>query len=91
MFTQLAPKTDINLAPSNWLRRAAGLRPSLLISGSRSYPQVDITKKNSFSSLGMADSHIAMVGHIDVVSDAEVCIHLQAHGLLFLYSQTSES
>ena len=70
LFSQLAPFTNLNLAPSNWLRNAPGLRPSFLLSGSR--PSVsNASDKLIFSSFQMAGSHLNLVGDIDVVSDAE--------------------
>jgi len=70
LFSQLAPFTNLNLAPSNWLRNAPGLRPNFIFSKSR--PSMYNSNENPlFSSFQMADSHLRFVGDIDVVSDAE--------------------
>nr|XP_002119713.1 erythroid differentiation-related factor 1 [Ciona intestinalis] len=71
-YNQLAPLTNLNLAPSNWLRRAQGLRPSHLISGSRPcYSDPGRRDMPLFTSFSMADKHLDIIGKIDVVSDAE--------------------
>jgi len=72
-FSHLAPQTNLNLAPSNWLRSAPGLRPDSLLSGKRSKSaKTEVHNVAQFSSLSMADSHIRIMDQIDVVSDAEV-------------------
>ena len=71
LFSQLAPFTNLNLAPSNWLRSAPGLRPNVILSGSRSMPTYSHNDRPLFTSFQMADSHLNYVGEIDVVSDAE--------------------
>ena len=70
LFSQLAPFTNLNLAPSNWLRNAHGLRPNFTFSPNR--PAMYKTSDSPlFSSFQMADSHLHYVGDIDVISDAE--------------------
>uniref|UniRef100_H2ZLP7 EDRF1 N-terminal domain-containing protein n=1 Tax=Ciona savignyi TaxID=51511 RepID=H2ZLP7_CIOSA len=72
LYNQLAPLTNLNLAPSNWLRKAQGLRPNHLISRSRpSYSDTGRRDMPLFTSFTMADKHLDIIGKIDVVSDAE--------------------
>lgn len=75
VFAPLAPKTDLNLTPSNWLRKTVGLRPETVLTGSRY-----ATNQSSFSGLAMANNHIECVSKVDIISDAEVmsvnvCFH----------------
>ena len=71
LFSQLAPFTNLNLAPSNWLRQAPGLRPSIMLSGSRASSLYNTNDQPLFSSFQMADSHLKLIGDIDMISDAE--------------------
>ena len=70
LFSQLAPFTNLNLAPSNWLRNAPGLRPSFIFSRRRS-SMFSANDTSLFSSFQMANSHLSFLGDVDVVSDAE--------------------
>nr|XP_039263347.1 erythroid differentiation-related factor 1-like [Styela clava] len=67
MFSHLAPETNLNLAPSNWLRKTVGLRPETVLPGGR----YSSNPNRSFSGFSMASGHLDSVGKVDVVSDAE--------------------
>lgn len=67
MYSTLAPETNLNLAPSNWLRKTVGLRPETLLPGGR----YAANPSRPFGGFSMASSHLNKVGNVDVVSDAE--------------------
>ena len=88
-FLKLSPQTNLNLAPSNWLRSGYGNHFNF------QFPNLHNTcfKDQLFPSFSIAENHLNDLDGIDVISDAEVCFFYISFIFfdLFTVSRTSRN